>query len=291
MTIRSATSPRDASQGAVPVIDIAGYDGGGLADKHAIARRIDEACRTVGFLVVAGHGVPELLSERTARAARAFFDLPGRDQAAVRAAQSASFSRLFRARVERRGLQPGRDRLGARSVRALHDRPRRPRSRRSVLQRHRDRAHRVRRQYLARRDRRFRAGANRLLPGDGTLGVDLDAAVRARARARRALVRRQGRSPHDVVRGAELSRPGEAAAPGAIARRPAFGLRQPDHPQDRGQAGRARDPDRRRHVAAGRRAARLLHRQYRRPDGAMDQRPLGIDHAPGGQPAARPRDR
>src|SRR5471032_991813 len=62
--------------GAVPIIDIAGYDGGSLADKRAIARRIDEACRTVGFLVVAGHGVPEPLIDRTAMAARAFFDLP-----------------------------------------------------------------------------------------------------------------------------------------------------------------------------------------------------------------------
>ena len=60
----------------VPVIDIAGFDGGAAADKRALARAVDDACRTVGFLVVAGHGVPDALIERTARAARAFFDLP-----------------------------------------------------------------------------------------------------------------------------------------------------------------------------------------------------------------------
>jgi isopenicillin N synthase-like dioxygenase len=60
----------------VPVIDIAGFDGGSAADKRALARAIDDACRSVGFLVVAGHSVPDALVERTARAARAFFDLP-----------------------------------------------------------------------------------------------------------------------------------------------------------------------------------------------------------------------
>jgi isopenicillin N synthase-like dioxygenase len=61
---------------AIPVIDLSGYATATPAGKRALARRIDEACRTVGFLTVAGHGVPEPLIERTARAARAFFDLP-----------------------------------------------------------------------------------------------------------------------------------------------------------------------------------------------------------------------
>ena len=61
MTMQTATRTRDD---AVPVIDISGYANGTPSDKHAIARRIDEACRTVGFLTVAGHGVPEPLIER-----------------------------------------------------------------------------------------------------------------------------------------------------------------------------------------------------------------------------------
>lgn len=60
----------------VPVIDMSGYDSGDLDTRRAIARRIDEACRSTGFLVAAGHGVPEALIARTERAARAFFDLP-----------------------------------------------------------------------------------------------------------------------------------------------------------------------------------------------------------------------
>src|SRR5271169_6497279 len=73
MVMQAAPISRDD---AVPVIDISGYATGAPSERRAIARRIDEACRTVGFLTVAGHGVPEPLIERTARAARAFFDLP-----------------------------------------------------------------------------------------------------------------------------------------------------------------------------------------------------------------------
>ncbi len=40
-------------------------------------------------------------------------------------------------------------------------------------------------------------------------------------------------------------------------------------------------------VAAGAAGARRLHHQYRRPDGAVDQRPLGVDAAPRRQPGAR----
>ena len=40
-------------------------------------------------------------------------------------------------------------------------------------------------------------------------------------------------------------------------------------------------------MAAGAAGARRLHHQYRRPDGAVDQRPLGVDAAPRRQPGAR----
>jgi isopenicillin N synthase-like dioxygenase len=62
--------------GPVPVIDLSGYFGGSAADKRAIARQIDEACRSIGFLVVSGHGVSDALVEEMHRISRAFFDLP-----------------------------------------------------------------------------------------------------------------------------------------------------------------------------------------------------------------------
>jgi isopenicillin N synthase-like dioxygenase len=60
----------------VPIIDISGYRYGAPAEKRRIAAEIDEACRTIGFLVVAGHGVPESVVANADRAARAYFDLP-----------------------------------------------------------------------------------------------------------------------------------------------------------------------------------------------------------------------
>lgn len=62
--------------GVVPVIDISGYFEGDPAVKASIARQIDEACRSIGFLVISGHGVSRELIERTDRVTRAFFDLP-----------------------------------------------------------------------------------------------------------------------------------------------------------------------------------------------------------------------
>jgi len=60
----------------VPVIDIAPWLGGGAAGRAAVARAVDAACRSSGFLVVAGHGVDRDLFAAMRRTTRAFFDLP-----------------------------------------------------------------------------------------------------------------------------------------------------------------------------------------------------------------------
>ncbi len=52
----------------VPVINISG-------ERRQVIEQIGHACREIGFLTVVAHGVPEVLVERTAAAARAFFDL------------------------------------------------------------------------------------------------------------------------------------------------------------------------------------------------------------------------
>jgi isopenicillin N synthase-like dioxygenase len=44
----------------VPTVDITPYVRDGAdADKHAVARQIDHACRTVGFIQIVGHDVPD----------------------------------------------------------------------------------------------------------------------------------------------------------------------------------------------------------------------------------------
>lgn len=47
-------------------------------------RRIDEACRDVGFFRIAGHGVDPDLFERMDRLARELFTLPDADEAEAR---------------------------------------------------------------------------------------------------------------------------------------------------------------------------------------------------------------
>jgi isopenicillin N synthase-like dioxygenase len=60
----------------VPIIDIAPYRTGAEVGRRAVAQQIDEACRDIGFLVVAGHGVSADLIQAVDDVSREFFDLP-----------------------------------------------------------------------------------------------------------------------------------------------------------------------------------------------------------------------
>ena len=59
----------------VPVVDIAGWSGGGTA-RDRIAGEVDEACRSLGFLQIAGHGIEAGTVESMLAAADAIFGLP-----------------------------------------------------------------------------------------------------------------------------------------------------------------------------------------------------------------------
>ena len=59
----------------VPIIDIAPYRTGAELRRRAVAQQIDEACRDIGFLVVAGHGVSADLIQAVDDVSREFFDL------------------------------------------------------------------------------------------------------------------------------------------------------------------------------------------------------------------------
>jgi isopenicillin N synthase-like dioxygenase len=67
-TVRFAASP-------IPVIDLARFRGG-EAERLALAREVDEACRSIGFLVIVGHGVDPALIDEVDALGRQFFDLP-----------------------------------------------------------------------------------------------------------------------------------------------------------------------------------------------------------------------
>jgi isopenicillin N synthase-like dioxygenase len=69
----------DAAAGSadlVPVIDIAPFHDGDAVARRAVAAAFDRACRDIGFVVVAGHGVPEPLIDGTLETMRAYFALP-----------------------------------------------------------------------------------------------------------------------------------------------------------------------------------------------------------------------
>ena len=49
---------------SVPIIDIAPFLAGGAEGKARVAAELDTACRDIGFLVIAGHGVAEEKTEK-----------------------------------------------------------------------------------------------------------------------------------------------------------------------------------------------------------------------------------
>ncbi|OBJ95872.1 hypothetical protein A5746_12835 [Mycolicibacterium conceptionense] len=61
---------------AVDVIDISPFFTGDRDQRQAVARRVDAACRTLGFLVVTNHGVSEQLIDQMRTVAEDFFRLP-----------------------------------------------------------------------------------------------------------------------------------------------------------------------------------------------------------------------
>jgi isopenicillin N synthase-like dioxygenase len=61
---------------AIPVIDLRPAIGGTAAQRRLVAREIDAACRALGFLIVAGHGVPDAVVAQARAAALQFFALP-----------------------------------------------------------------------------------------------------------------------------------------------------------------------------------------------------------------------
>ena len=66
-----------------PVIDISTFAGSRAARK-SLAARVDQVCRTTGFLAIVGHGVmPELIAE-VQTTAKKFFDLPLAEKLAVK---------------------------------------------------------------------------------------------------------------------------------------------------------------------------------------------------------------
>lgn len=74
----------------VAVVDLAAFEAGDLS----VAREVDRACRETGFLVLAGHGVPEGEIAALRAAVRAFFDGAAGVKEAVRAGPGKPYGYL-----------------------------------------------------------------------------------------------------------------------------------------------------------------------------------------------------
>jgi len=69
---------------AIDVIDIGPYLAGDPDGTKRVARAVGAACERIGFLVIAGHGIPDALVRRVFDVSLAFFDLPLAEKLAVR---------------------------------------------------------------------------------------------------------------------------------------------------------------------------------------------------------------
>ncbi len=69
----------------VPLVDITAYVAeGGVEERAATARAIDDACRTVGFIQITGHGIPDDVIAGLAEAMDGFFGLDPDEKKAYR---------------------------------------------------------------------------------------------------------------------------------------------------------------------------------------------------------------
>ena len=58
----------------VPIIDISPFLDG--TDREGVVARVRDACETIGFLVISGHGVPRPTLDGVLAATKSFFALP-----------------------------------------------------------------------------------------------------------------------------------------------------------------------------------------------------------------------
>ena len=79
----------------IPIIDFAPFLSGDAAARKAVALKIGEACRNIGFFYLTGHGVPAAMAEAVFREARRFFALPAAQKQQIAIEKSACHRGYF----------------------------------------------------------------------------------------------------------------------------------------------------------------------------------------------------
>jgi hypothetical protein len=76
---------------SIPIIDLKGSFSSSLSDRQTIAKQINEACTTVGFFYITGHGMEAVCKQTLKLAERFFSELPQPSKDAIHMKKSKYF--------------------------------------------------------------------------------------------------------------------------------------------------------------------------------------------------------
>jgi isopenicillin N synthase-like dioxygenase len=79
----------------IPIIDFGPFLSGDAAARKAVALKIGEACRNIGFFYLTGHGVPAAMPAAVFREAKRFFALPAEQKQKIAIEKSACHRGYF----------------------------------------------------------------------------------------------------------------------------------------------------------------------------------------------------
>lgn len=86
-----STTPNTTAFRSIPTIDLSPSFTPSSEARAAVARQINEACTTVGFFYITGHGIPAEVCEAILELAQRFFKLPQAAKDAIHMRQSNNF--------------------------------------------------------------------------------------------------------------------------------------------------------------------------------------------------------
>ena len=271
----------------IPLIDLGPYFSGSHADRQRVAGEVHSACERIGFFLISGHGVDPALCEQARDASRDVLRPAAGGEARHQAAAGRQGQPGLRAARHRAPLGDDwrGDAAGPEGIALLRSARRAGRP----LLPHRGGGSPLRPQHLAGASGGVQTGDRGLYRSAGPAGAAPAQDRGAGLRSSRGPFRPKARERIQHSARVELSAAADGAGGGAAPRRRAFGLRQSHHLPDRGQAGWPAGAQPRRHLGGRAGCRRIVRGQYRRPDDALDERPLALHAAPRGQPAAHGR--
>jgi len=88
---RLTTTSTTASFSSIPIIDLKPSFSTSLPDRQAVAREINEACTTIGFFYITGHGMEDFCDQTLKLAERFFTELPQGSKDAIHMKHSKYF--------------------------------------------------------------------------------------------------------------------------------------------------------------------------------------------------------